>query len=119
MICCVRAPPWRRAATGRSAPDPIAALHVAVNRRAPEDPPSAPVFLPEQRIDLGAALAAYTAGSAYANHLDETGTIQPGKLADLVVLDRDPFDGADEEIAATRVLQTFVGGERVYAADDA
>ncbi|MFD5395758.1 amidohydrolase [Streptomyces sp. NPDC127097] len=102
-----------------SSPDPIAALHVAVNRRAPEDPPPAPVFLPEQRIDLGAALAAYTAGSAYANHLDETGTIQPGKLADLVVLDRDPFDGADEEIAAARVLQTFVGGERVYAADDA
>ncbi|WP_407548462.1 amidohydrolase [Streptomyces sp. Pv4-95] len=102
-----------------SSPDPIAALHVAVNRRAPDGPPSAPVFLPEQRIDLGSALAAYTAGSAYANHLDGTGSIQPGKLADLVVLDRDPFDGPDEEIAATRVLQTFVGGRRVYAADDA
>ncbi|WP_327706391.1 amidohydrolase [Streptomyces decoyicus] len=102
-----------------SSPDPIAALHVAVNRLAPDGPPSAPVFLPEQCIDLGSALAAYTAGSAYANHLDDTGTIQPGKLADLVVLDRDPFDGADEEIAATRVLQTFVGGQRVYAAEDA
>ncbi|MGW9173245.1 amidohydrolase [Streptomyces decoyicus] len=102
-----------------SSPDPIAALHVAVNRLAPDAPPSAPVFLPEQCIDLGSALAAYTAGSAYANHLDDTGTIQPGKLADLVVLDRDPFDGADEEIAATRVLQTFVGGQRVYAAEDA
>ncbi|MEU9116485.1 amidohydrolase [Streptomyces sp. NPDC048483] len=102
-----------------SSPDPIAALHVAVNRRAPEAPPSAPVFLPDQRIDLGSALAAYTAGSAYANHLDDTGTIQPGKLADLVVLDRDPFDGPSEAIAGTRVLQTFVGGRRVYAADDA
>lgn len=102
-----------------SSPDPLAALHVAVNRRTPEDPPSTPVFLPEQRIDLGAALAAYTAGSAYANHLDDTGTIQPGKLADLVVLDRDPFDGPDEEIARTRVLETFVGGSRVYAAEDA
>ncbi|REK91404.1 amidohydrolase [Streptomyces inhibens] len=102
-----------------SSPDPIAALHVAVNRRTPDDPPSTPAFLPEQRIDLGAALAAYTAGSAYANHLDDTGTIQPGKLADLVVLDRDPFDGPDEEIASTRVLQTFVGGRRVYAADNA
>ncbi|MFE1774562.1 amidohydrolase [Streptomyces sp. NPDC059008] len=102
-----------------SSPDPLAALHVAVNRRTPDAPSSAPVFLPEQRIDLGSALAAYTAGSAYANHLDDTGTIRPGMLADLVVLDRDPFDGADEEIAGTRVLQTFVGGRRVYAADDA
>ncbi|WP_078866510.1 amidohydrolase [Streptomyces sp. NRRL S-1448] len=102
-----------------SSPDPLAALHVAVNRRVPEASPSVPVFLPEQRLDLGSALAAYTAGSAYANHLDETGSIQPGKLADLVVLDRDPFDGPPEEIAATRVLQTFVGGQRVYAADDA
>ncbi|MEU9118988.1 amidohydrolase [Streptomyces sp. NPDC048506] len=102
-----------------SSPDPLAALHVAVNRRLPEDPPSAPVFLPEQRIDLGAALAAYTAGSAYLNHLDDTGSVQPGKLADLVVLDRDPFDGPPEEIAGTRVLQTFVGGRRVYASDDA
>ncbi|MFJ9413184.1 amidohydrolase [Streptomyces sp. NPDC101227] len=102
-----------------SSPDPIAALHVAVNRREPEAPASTPVFLPEQRIDLGSALAAYTAGSAYANHLDDTGTIQPGKLADLVVLDRDPFDGPGEAIAETRVLQTFVGGRRVYAAGDA
>ncbi|MFI6767356.1 amidohydrolase [Streptomyces sp. NPDC050355] len=102
-----------------SSPDPLAALHVAVNRRTPEAPSSVPVFLPEQRIDLGSALAAYTAGSAYANHLDDTGSIQPGKLADLVVLDRDPFDGPDEEIAETRVLQTFVGGRRVYAAENA
>ncbi|WP_329399820.1 amidohydrolase [Streptomyces lydicus] len=102
-----------------SSPDPLAALHVAVNRRTPDGPSSAPVFLPEQRIDLGSALAAYTAGSAYVNHLDDTGSVQRGKLADLVVLDRDPFDGPSEEIAATRVLQTFVGGHRVYAADDA
>lgn len=102
-----------------SSPDPIAALHVAVNRRTPDGPDAAPAFLPEQRIDLGAALAAYTAGSAYANHLDDTGTIRPGMLADLAILDRDPFDGPDEEIAATRVLETFVGGSRVYAADDA
>ncbi|RXS88210.1 amidohydrolase [Streptomyces sp. TM32] len=102
-----------------SSPDPIAALHVAANRRTPDAPDSAPAFLPEQRIDLGAALAAYTAGSAYANHLDDTGTIRPGMLADLAVLDRDPFDGPEDEIAATRVLETFVGGRRVYAADDA
>ncbi|MGW3243440.1 amidohydrolase [Streptomyces sp. NPDC001070] len=102
-----------------SSPDPFQALHVAVNRRTPDAPDDAPVFLPGQRIDLAAAIAAYTAGSAYVNHLDDTGTVTPGKLADLVVLDRDPFAGPPGEIAATRVLQTFVGGERVYAAPDA
>ncbi|POX38027.1 amidohydrolase [Streptomyces sp. Ru73] len=101
-----------------SSPDPMAALHTAVHRRQPEAGPGTPAFLPEQRLDLGAALAAYTAGSAYVNHLDDTGTIRAGNLADLAVLDRDPFeDPAD--IAATRVLQTYVGGVRVHAADDA
>ena len=54
------------------------------------------------------------------NHRDhDTGTIEVGKLADVVVLDRDPFAGPPEQIGATRVLQTFVGGTRVYAAPDA
>ena len=52
------------------------------------------------------------------NHLDDTGTIAVGNLADLAVLDRDPFAGASEEICQTRVEQTFVGGRRVYAAPD-
>jgi predicted amidohydrolase YtcJ len=103
-----------------SSPDPLAALHVAVNRVAPDAPEGTPVFLPDQKIDLGAAVAAYTAGSAHANHLDDTtGSITVGRLADLVILDRDPFAGPPEEIAATRVLQTFVDGQRVYAATDA
>ncbi|WP_329566744.1 amidohydrolase [Streptomyces sp. NBC_01361] len=100
-----------------SSPDPIEAIHVAVNRVLPDAAPGAPVFLPEQRIGLDAALTAYTAGSAYVNHLDDvTGSITPGRLADLVVLDRDPFAAPAQEIGATRVLETFVGGERVYAA---
>jgi predicted amidohydrolase YtcJ len=104
-----------------STPDPFAAMHVAVNRlSAPsEKEGDYEVFLPEQRIDLASALTAYTAGSAYVNHLDETGTIAVGKLADLAVLDRDPFEGPPEAIGATRVLQTFVEGERVHAAADA
>ncbi|MFD0068566.1 amidohydrolase [Streptomyces sp. NPDC056637] len=100
-----------------SSPDPIEAIHVAVNRVLPDAAPGTPVFLPEQRIGLDAALTAYTAGSAYVNHLDDvTGSITAGRLADLVVLDRDPFAAPTEEIGATRVLETFVGGERVYAA---
>ncbi|MEU2282694.1 amidohydrolase family protein [Streptomyces sp. NPDC013178] len=103
-----------------SSPDPLQAIHVAVNRVTPDAPEGTPAFLPEQRLDLGAAIAAYTAGSAYVNHLDDTtGSIAVGKSADLVVLDRDPFAGPPEETAATRVLQTFVEGQRVHAAPDA
>jgi predicted amidohydrolase YtcJ len=102
-----------------SSADPLQGIHVAVNRRAPEAKDDVPVFLPAQRLDLGAALAAYTAGSAHANHLDDTGTIAPGRAADLVVLDRDVFDGPAEAIGRARVLQTFVGGRRVYSAGDA
>lgn len=53
------------------------------------------------------------------NHLDEvTGTVEVGKYADLVVLDRDPFAHPGEEIAETRVLRTYLDGELVFAATD-
>ena len=97
-----------------SSANPLRAIHVAVNRRLPGA--AAEPLLPAQSLSLGQALAAYTAGSAYVNHLDETGAIGPGLLADLVVLDRDPFDGPPDEIASTSVALTYVGGEQVYAA---
>ncbi|ORT56748.1 amidohydrolase [Streptomyces sp. CB03238] len=100
-----------------SSPDPIEGIHVAVNRVLPGG--TGPVFLPGQRIGLNTALTAYTAGSAHVNHLDDTGSVRTGALADLVVLDRDPYAGPPEAIAETRVALTYVGGERVYAADDA
>jgi predicted amidohydrolase YtcJ len=105
-----------------STPDPMAAIHVAVNRTAApgQEEGEYDPFLPEQAIDLATSLTAYTAGSAWVNHLEQTtGTIEVGKLADLAVLDRDPFAGPADEIGATRVLQTFVEGQRVYAAPDA
>lgn len=105
-----------------SSPDPMAAIHTAVNRKAApgHEEGEYDAFLPEQAIDLATSLAAYTAGSAWVNHLEaDTGTIEVGKFADLALLDRDPFAGPADRIGATRVLQTFVEGERVYAADDA
>jgi len=96
-----------------SSANPLRAIHVAVNRRLPG---TAEPLLPAQGLSLAEALAAYTAGSAYVNHLDETGAIEVGRLADLVVLDRDPFEGPPDEIASTAVELTYVGGERVYAA---
>ncbi|MFF2613222.1 amidohydrolase [Kitasatospora sp. NPDC058046] len=99
-----------------SSPDPLAGLHVAVNRMEPEATDGR-VFLPEQRLDLGSAIAAYTAGSAYLNGHDDAGVLAVGRLADLVVLDRDILTGPPEEIAQARVERTYVGGELVHAAD--
>ncbi|MFH8517374.1 amidohydrolase [Streptomyces gelaticus] len=98
-----------------SSPDPLEGIHVAVNRMQP-GATDGRVFLPEQRLDLATAVAAYTAGSAHVNGTDDAGTLRPGHLADLVVLDRDIFTGPAEEIHTARVLQTYVGGERVYSA---
>ncbi|MET7485222.1 amidohydrolase [Streptomyces sp. NPDC005538] len=100
-----------------SSPDPLQGIHVAVNRVEPGS--AGPVFLPGERLGLAEALTAYTAGSAYANHLDDTGRVTAGALADLVVLDRDPFAAPPEEIAETRVALTYVGGVGVYAAQEA
>ncbi|MEZ0066228.1 putative amidohydrolase YtcJ [Streptacidiphilus sp. MAP12-20] len=101
-----------------STPDVMAGVHVAVNRTGEEDPNR--ILGPEQRIDLGSALAAYTAGTARVNHLDDvTGSIQTGKLADLVVLDRDPFAGPSQAIAEAQVLRTYVQGELVHVVESA
>jgi predicted amidohydrolase YtcJ len=97
-----------------SSANPLRAVQVAVTRTLPGT--SAEPLLPGQSLSLGAALAAYTSGSAYVNHLDETGAVEVGKLADLVVLDRDPFTGPPDEIASASVEFTYVGGERVFAA---
>ena len=107
-----------------SSPDPMQEMHVAVNRQMPSNyayrVDSTEVFYPEERIDLPTAVAAFTAGSAYANHLEaETGSIEVGKRADMGVFDRNIFGAPADEVASARCLQTFVDGERVYAAADA
>jgi predicted amidohydrolase YtcJ len=99
-----------------STPDPLAGIHVAVNRLVHGRPgrEGSEPFLPEQAISLEQAFAAYTSGSAFVNHLDDTGALEPGALADLAVLDRDPFLGDVREIAESTVVATYVGGERVF-----
>jgi len=106
-----------------SSPDPIEQIHVAVNRVMPSDYPyrveNRQVFLPDERIDLATAIAGFTIGSAYVNHLDEvTGSVEVGKYADLAVVDRDLFAHPAEEISDARVVLTLVEGERVHAVDD-
>ncbi|HEX2175722.1 MAG TPA: amidohydrolase [Nocardioidaceae bacterium] len=99
-----------------SSPDPLAGIHVAVNRRTPRSVgvPEDRAFLPEQALDLETALTAYTRGSAHVNHLDDGGRIAVGALADLAVLDRNPFAAPPEEIGDTRVVATYVHGEQVF-----
>ncbi|MFE4600800.1 amidohydrolase [Kitasatospora indigofera] len=97
-----------------SSPDPLAGIHVAVNRTLPGGDDER-VFLPEQRLDLATALAAYTAGSAHVNGLDDAGSLRVGNLADLVVLDRDVFL-APQAVAEARVERTYVGGRLVHEA---
>ncbi|MGZ4153338.1 MAG: amidohydrolase, partial [Actinomycetota bacterium] len=110
-----------------SSPDPILEMHVAVNRTAapsytymtPDDPAVAEPFLPDERLDLSTAIAAFTIGSAYVNHLDHvTGSIEVGKDADLVVLDRNLFDHPVADIHEAKALLTLVEGRRVHAAGE-
>ena len=81
---------------------------------ASPDPLSREPLLPAERLDLPTALAACTAGSAHVNHLDETGSIQPGYLADLVVLDRNLFEHPAAEIGQAATELTMAGGRIVY-----
>jgi predicted amidohydrolase YtcJ len=97
--------------------NPFHALQVAVTRLPPpgEGSGAEEPFLPVQRLDLATAFDAYTIGSAYVNRAEqETGSIEAGKLADLVVVDRDPFAGSDSEIGSVRVLATYVDGAPVF-----
>jgi predicted amidohydrolase YtcJ len=74
-------------------------------------------YVPEEKLTIQEAIAAYTGGSAYAEFAEnEKGVLSPGMLADFVVLDRDITKIAPEEILKTRVLRTVVGGRTVYEA---
>ena len=97
-----------------STPNVMAEIEVAVSRVSPEQRDRAP-FLPDEALDLPEALAAFTIGTAYINHLDEaTGTIEVGKLADLVVLDRDIFAPDAGPLGDVRVLLTLIEGQSVH-----
>ncbi len=97
-----------------STPNPLREIEVAVTRISDGQRGEREPFLPGERLDLATAITAFTAGSAHANGLDETGTIEAGKLADLALLDRDVFLPDAGPIGEGRVLLTVVGGEPVY-----
>jgi predicted amidohydrolase YtcJ len=99
-----------------STANPLPQIEVAVTRVEHPNRDTEPM-LPDEALSLADAIAAFTRGSAYVNFLDDaTGTVEPGKLADLVVLDRDLFDRQSGPIGDARVVLTLVEGEPVYDA---
>ena len=98
-----------------STADPLLEMEIAVNRRHRIEELAHPPFLPEERLTLDEAIHGFTLGSAYVNHLDdETGSLTVGKLADVIVLDRDLFDRGAGEIGDARVVATFIEGDSVF-----
>ena len=95
--------------------DPLLEMEIAVNRAYREPEFSSPPFLPAERLTLDEAIRAFTLGSAYVQHHDDTtGSLTVGKLADIIVLDRDLFDRGAGEIGEARVVGTFIEGEPVF-----
>ncbi len=100
-----------------SSPNPLEILHVAVTRTEPDG--STEPFLPSERLSLTDAVYAYTMGSAHANHQDDaTGSIEPGKYADLVVLDRDIFAPDAGPLPDARIDYTLIEGAVVHTRPD-
>ena len=94
--------------------NPLDAIQVAITRRGINDGPG-PAWIPEERVDLPRMLAAYTINSAYASRSErETGSLETGKLADLIVLDRNLFDLPVTDLHAAKVLLTLVEGRAVW-----
>jgi predicted amidohydrolase YtcJ len=99
-----------------SSANPLLGIEAAVTRLGPEGETEEPLFA-EEAIGLAEAIAAYTIGAAYANTLEaQTGSIEVGKRADLVLLDRDLFATPPAGISETSVVATLFGGEVVHGA---
>jgi len=120
---CVRAYAWRSQLTagahlafGSDAPvepaNPFEGLHAAVTRRGADGEPDEAGWYPEQRLTLAEALRAYTLGPAYAAGMEnEIGILAAGRIADLIILDEDPFALAAEALRGLKPRATMVGGQ--------
>jgi len=92
-------------------PDPLLGIYGAVTRRSAEGPRVAA----EEGIGVEDALRYSTVGPAVAAHMEtQVGVVRPGMLADLVLLKRDPTSAEPEELLATEVALTLIGGQVVW-----
>lgn len=86
-------------------------IHAAVTRQRPDGTPGADGWTPSARVSVDEALRAYTIGAAYAAGMDDRlGRLAPGYLADLVVIDRDPYAVPPAELLDVQVIATMVDG---------
>lgn len=94
-------------------PNPFWGLFAAAARRQPGSPAESRWY-PEQRVSLMDALLAYTTGAAFAAGTEkQQGQLAPGYLADLIVLDEDPFRLSEDELRALKPTGVMIGGEWV------
>ncbi|UVK81078.1 amidohydrolase [Pseudomonas sichuanensis] len=94
-----------------STPEPWKAIYQAITRKGPKG-----VLNPGEAIDLQTMLQAYTLNAARAMGLErQVGSLEVGKQADMIVLDRDVLSLAPEALRDTQVLQTWFAGKRIYA----
>ena len=92
--------------------NPFRGLYAAITR---QNEAGTATYQPQEKISLSEAIYAYTQASAFAEFRERIkGRLQPGFLADMVVLDRDPFKSTPQQLLHTRVLRTIVNGETVY-----
>jgi predicted amidohydrolase YtcJ len=96
--------------------NPWEGLQMAVTRQTTERKPEGG-WLPNERVTLEQAVEAYTLGAAYAGRREKTeGSIEPGKLADLIMVSQNIFEIEPHNIVKTKVMMTMVGGRVVYRA---
>ena len=94
--------------------NPFPQMETAITRKSADDE-SIPVFIPEEKIDLETSIAAFTINAAFVNkHEKDTGSIEVGKYADLIVVDQNLFEVEPAELSKTKVLLTLLEGEAVH-----
>ncbi|MBS0482937.1 MAG: amidohydrolase [Proteobacteria bacterium] len=97
-------------------PDPFAGLAAAISRQGPDDEPFGG-WQPQERVTREQALAAYTVNAAYAGFGEgHFGRLTRGERADFLLVDRDPLLASPTDLRATKVLQTWVGGQLMWDA---
>lgn len=97
-------------------PNPFMGLAAAITREGADGQPFGG-WQPQERVSREVALAGFTTGAAFAGFAeDRIGSLEPGKRADFVLVDVDPLESTPSELRATRVLETWIGGERAYVA---
>jgi predicted amidohydrolase YtcJ len=97
--------------------NPWEGIQTVVTRQTAEGTPEGG-FVPAQRLTVGQAVEGYTLGAAFAGRREKTeGSLETGKLADLIIVSQNIFDINPHKIGATKVVATIVGGRVVYRKD--